>query len=93
MDLNIFLFNTVKTKIGHIRVRQAQIVFKYVPSNIPVSMAREEQKHCIKPVFLILQFQKYCKIGKAPKVPTPITLCRYNKLERHLKQQYNTNVI
>ena len=44
MDLNAFLFKSNIPKIGHIQVKQAKYVSTYVPSSIPVSMAREDQK-------------------------------------------------
>ena len=43
MDLNTLLFDNVNTKIVRIRVRQDQVVSKYVPSSIPVSIACKDQ--------------------------------------------------
>ena len=63
-DLNTLLFNPIKPKIGHkLRV--------YTKSSSLVSIARKYQNNCIKTVFLISQFQKYCKSGKSPKAPAP----------------------
>ena len=58
MDLNQLLFYPTVPTIVHSQVGEAQVVCTYIPSNIPVSMARKDQKHCIKPVFLISQFRK-----------------------------------
>ena len=54
MDLNIFLFETVKEKVMNSWVVQFQDTSTYLQSIIPVRMACKDQKNCIKPVFLKL---------------------------------------
>ena len=58
INSNTFLLEPVKTEIGHSRVGQAQVASTYVQSSIPVSMASKDQKHFLKPVFLISQLRK-----------------------------------
>ena len=56
MDLDTSLFKPTMKKIIHSSIGQAQAASMYVPSNNPLSMDRKDQKHCIKPLFLISQF-------------------------------------
>ena len=58
VDTNKFVFDPVNPKIGHSWFVRDQFSSKYMQSSIPVSMARKDQKHCIKPLFLISQFRK-----------------------------------
>ena len=74
MDSNTFLIDSDKPNIGHSQVLQTQVAPKYVPTSIPVSMAHKDQQHFIKPVFLISQFQKYCRSRRYHKRPQIILI-------------------
>ena len=57
MESNTLLFDITVPKIGHSWVRQTQFASTYIPSCRPVIIYCKEQKHCIKPVFLISRFR------------------------------------
>ena len=65
MDLDPFLFNPFNPKISHSSVVKDQVASMYIQSSIPVIMARKDQKHCIKQVFLSRSFENNLKAVKS----------------------------
>ena len=64
MDLDAFLFDPIVTKIGPSQVGQAQIMSRYIPSSIPVSIAREDQLIVPEQYFWSHSFENNVKSGR-----------------------------